>query len=128
MPEAVGTQTHLEDYTELAWAAGFFDGEGTFCLRTHRYKDSTYKYPFASLAQNEAALVDRFHDAVGVGRCHFENSRQVVVWHATNLEQVQVVVCRLWRWLGPFKRDQARRTLQGVQYGSRGRYYGHASH
>ena len=128
MPET-GVQSTLEDFLdlyELAWAAGFFDGEGTFCLKTMRSNGSEYKYPVVQIAQNEALLLDRFQRAVKVGAVHWDGSRDVAVYRANKFEQVQFVACVLWPWLGRFKKEQAVRTLRGVRYGSRGGFYGYA--
>jgi hypothetical protein len=53
---------------ELAWAAGFFDGEGN----TRIHHDSRWKSSriFVSLSQVEREPLDRFCTAVGVGKVY----------------------------------------------------------
>lgn len=48
---------------ELAWAAGFFDGEGSFGVDRKR----PYRYLTASLSQTDPRPLCRFVAAVGMG-------------------------------------------------------------
>lgn len=56
----------MTDELELAWAAGFFEGEGSVFVH------SSPSYPVAaSLDQTEGeALIRRFHAAVGKGKVY----------------------------------------------------------
>lgn len=54
---------------ELAWAAGFFDGEGSVgCYKSRRSSSRQYYVLQASVGQLEKSTLDRFCAAVGVGR------------------------------------------------------------
>lgn len=51
--------------TELAWAAGFFDGEGS--TGSYPNKPGGPPYPRVQIKQSDREVLDRFHSAVGVG-------------------------------------------------------------
>lgn len=53
----------------LAWAAGFFEGEGTFTLqKSYERKDGSHLiYPRAQLTQRDESLLWSFKNIVGVG-------------------------------------------------------------
>jgi hypothetical protein len=55
--------------TELAWAAGFFDGEGYFGMQKPRQRKGGWTYSIAvmKVSQCEPTTLHRFRDAVGVG-------------------------------------------------------------
>jgi len=50
---------------QIAWAAGLFEGEGSFTQRSRRYGKG--RYPSASLAMTDEDVVRRFHEIVGMG-------------------------------------------------------------
>ena len=85
--------------TELAWAAGFFDGEG--CTFSNG-KD----YPRMVAAQMDRRPLDRLHAAVGFGivkpvrRGGFE-------WVVSDWQDVRIVHMLLWPYLSQPKREQA---------------------
>lgn len=103
----------------LAWAAGFFDGEGHVGLRTRRGR--SYEQLQLAITQADRQVLDRFAAAVGpsLGKVYGPydvsryNVRSQPVWryvsvHHTN---VQAIVAMLWEWLSPVKREQARAAL-----------------
>lgn len=53
--------------TEIAWAAGFWDGEGCW---SQKKEQGGYAYPFAQLNNTSEEVVRRFHAAVGVGKVY----------------------------------------------------------
>ena len=57
--------------TELAWAAGFFDGEGNCRLRVDKQRNERRSRIYGTLVvqigQTDRDVLDRFHKAVGVG-------------------------------------------------------------
>lgn len=97
------------DREELAWAAGFFDGEGctTYDVQ-HRLK--------VQIGQIDREVLDRFQRAVGgVGRIYgpyptkrYPQFRYQIHSH----EGVQFVVAALWPWPGTIKRKQALNALE----------------
>ena len=102
-------------WTELAWAAGFFDGEG--CTTGRR------SYPRISITQagplaQPPEVLDRFRRAVGgighISGPELDDSgrhkpRWVYFLHGG--VQVSAVIALLWPFLGAVKRAQADRVL-----------------
>lgn len=104
------------DRSELAWAAGFFDGEGN----THaRYG----KTPIMTVPQAEPTTLERFHRAVcGLGYVNLRyggkipegcNSRQWA-WTLQNYGGVQQVMCLLWPFLSGPKKQQMRDVFESA--------------
>jgi len=99
------------DTHELAWAAGFFDGEGTI----GQYFATRHTHPWVkvSIAQVDPAVLYRFQRAVlglGTVRGPYDrakwNQRPQYRFDAGSFEQVQAMMALLWRWLSPVKRAQ----------------------
>jgi hypothetical protein len=55
----------LAKATELAWAAGFFDGEGS--VSVVQKPRGTYWYPLVQVGNRERGPVERFKEIVGTG-------------------------------------------------------------
>lgn len=97
---------------DLAWAAGFYDGEGH--TRTGR---SLGVVVSQSLSPE---LLERFKRAVGVGNVHgpFEyrhkrpSQKPFYTYGAVSFESAQHCICCLWPWLGSAKRAQASNALR----------------
>lgn len=96
---------------ELAWAAGFFDGEGT----THGGKRSDrYNGTMISMSVPQVKLLplERFHSAVlGQGKIFLRNRAKpnvqaCYVWQAQNWRSVQAVSSMLWEFLSNIKKEQ----------------------
>ncbi len=106
------------DREQLAWAAGFFDGEGCFC--THfRAKADSHKYT-ATIGQVDRRVLDHFREAVQLGKIYgpmgpykgqLPNARPHYKIDIYGFEQVQALLALLWTWLGPVKREQAKSIL-----------------
>ena len=95
----------VEREIELAWAAGFFDGEGTTsCLRARRDK---YIYIRMSIAQKFPELLEKFRDIVGYGKV-YSNSRGMYSWDCYKQSDVPKVLTLLWPYLSEIKKKQAR--------------------
>jgi hypothetical protein len=117
------------DREELAWAAGFFDGEGSIGVVRHapRAKRGETKSNTSlqmTLVQSGDSATEppepllRFQHAVaGLGRIRFRanvshlGKRPIWVWRATNSAEVQAVVAMLWLWFGTRNRDRARHSI-----------------
>lgn len=70
---------------EIAWAAGFFDGEGTsYSARNGGGKYRRYKaYLRLQAVQKHRGPLDRLHEALGcVGTVRRQNER-MFIWNAT---------------------------------------------
>lgn len=101
--------------TEMAWAAGLFDGEGSVWASSPR--GSARRAAAMELAQSSEKGVPetlvRFRAAIGVGwisgphapRSPWSRLPQYR-WAAGGRHQVSAVVHALWPWLGTVKREQ----------------------
>jgi len=102
--------------TELAWAAGFFDGEGSCHISKDNKKDGRkYKYLIVSLTQNNIQPLERFQKAVlGLGNIngpHTKGGSWTYKLAFNNFEDAQAVVGFIWKFLSPPKRNQIKQTL-----------------
>ena len=98
-----------------AWAAGFFDAEGSTCLSDHRSHPG-FSAIEATITQGSVASVpqelERFKELVGVGEIYgpYEQSganELVYRWRVHRLDAVRQVLHLLLPWLGDVKRIQA---------------------
>jgi hypothetical protein len=101
---------------ELAWAAGFFDGEGTVYLH-HNRTERTGSWARLTVMQNDPQALARFQGAVyGLGTLHGPYTRSQPgrtnnpFWslHAASWRDTQAIAALLWTWLSPVKRSQVR--------------------
>ena len=111
------------DNYELAWAAGFFDGEGHAASQLRRRKVQTegrrtYASIILDIRQIDRQVLDRFRAAVGglghiYGPYKNKNPNANFFWafEAAKFEDVQAIVAMLWRYLSPIKRAQTRTAL-----------------
>ena len=100
---------------ELAWAAGFFDGEGSVLATRGGTAPPRLYLPQASTEDEPHTALLRFHRAVG-GQGRISGPRYLPDawskrpqwrWEATSFEVVQSVVAMLWSHLGRVKRAEA---------------------
>lgn len=102
------------DRTELAWAAGFWDGEGSAYLTGS--SDRATRQPQARINQSSTTgvptVLSRFHAAVGLGSIsgpELKHGREPlyrwVISRRSEIEEVATVLCP---WLGGVKREQLR--------------------
>lgn len=102
----------------LAWAAGFFDGEGsTLHVKGHRLKGGSCVR--LSIAQVERETLDRFQAAIGgLGKVtgpykpRATNQRPIYYWKTARFESSQAAIGFLWEFLSPIKREQAANALR----------------
>lgn len=98
---------------QLAWAAGFVDGEGSFMLHG--------RSPLLSVPQSgddAPRQLQRFIDALVLGgkveihhRRQHPHHQQAYRVRITGFERVQAAAARLWPWLSEAKRAQALRVF-----------------
>lgn len=99
------------DRHELAWAAGFFDGEGWANAIAHEGRQT--RQPHAQINQSDDAgvpfVLERFRSAVGVGRIGGPDRQPSRIdrywWIVSSRSDVVEVWRRLDPWLGVVKRD-----------------------
>ena len=104
---------------DLAWVAGFFDGEGCITPRKYHPKSggpSTY-YAQMCTVQNSLEVLEKCKRVTGIG--HISGPQQKLFlkgktryqWQANGFEQIQALLAMMWEWLGTKKREQAIRVL-----------------
>jgi hypothetical protein len=112
------SETHPTDFAarlELAWAAGFFDGEGCTILDVQR---SGFSYVRLCIKQVVRENLERFMAAVGgVGTLNgpyqkVENAQPISRYRVSGTGAREALKL-LWPYLGEAKRQQAARALAG---------------
>lgn len=98
---------------ELAWCAGYFDGEGCFYLS--HLKNEAHSLVFgASLKQVELETLEKFHRVVTVGSIkgpYKTATGQIYRWAVYGFEKTQFLACVMWPWLGTVKKEQWKSAL-----------------
>lgn len=109
---------------ELAWAAGFFDGEGTTCLTRYKPKNQQRSYTVIAvgISQVEREPLERFQRAVGdlgviIGpyQPRERNRKPQYRFRASGFERSQAIVVMLWPYLCSIKQAQAALALQQMR-------------
>ncbi|HEV8670095.1 MAG TPA: hypothetical protein VGS01_05095 [Candidatus Limnocylindria bacterium] len=106
--------------TELAWVAGFFDGEGYIGSGgANGRRTIEMSIAQATPAGSMPPTLARVRSVLGVGSLRGPrllpnpwSKLPQCVWVTNAFEDVQFATAMLWRWLGPVKRTQARDALQ----------------
>jgi hypothetical protein len=103
------------DTHELAWAAGFFDGEGSTSAHIGRGIQ-------LHLPQVDVRPLQRFQLAVcGLGTLRGpyppkgKQQRSFCVWSLTKFEHSQAVIAMLWRYLSDPKKEQMTRVVTQIK-------------
>lgn len=100
---------------ELAWSAGFFDGEGTVGLINAQTRKPNLQM---SIRQVRREPLDRFKMAVGVGSIGgpYTNphGQDYYAYRVNGHRSVQAVMVLLWAFLSAPKREQAFKALSGA--------------
>jgi hypothetical protein len=105
----------VSDELERAWAAGFFDGEGTSYLCAGRLRVAC----FQSTVTGVPDVLLRFRSAVdghGVVRGPYQppgNRRPQWQWYAYGAD-AEAAIALLWSFLTSVKRDQFLRTRAAI--------------
>ena len=111
------------DHEKLAWAAGFFDGEGSTIARTDSRRPA-YRQLVVAVPQAGATtpqVLERFQAAMlGMGRIDPPSSAGTFSWRSRGFADAQQALILLWPYLGEVKRHQAVNAMQSVasQYSS----------
>jgi hypothetical protein len=102
------------DTNELAWAAGFFDGEGHI-----RYQKGSLQLAVAQVTKDGTTPFVLLHLQKALGRGHVTgpykgqkaNHHSSYQFTISNFEYTQAAICFMWKWLGPIKKSQAKKVL-----------------
>lgn len=99
------------DVELLAWAAGFFDGEGTTIARTDSrrptYHQLDVSVPQSSRTGIPEVLTKFQRAALGVGQIYGPNASGLYRWRAGGRVGADITLALIWPWLGAVKRAQA---------------------
>lgn len=105
-----------DDAEELAWAAGFWDGEGCMSILDHRSHPGRFILE-ASITQSSdqgiPEVLERFRSAVGgLGRIYGaydggEGHQPIYRWKLLPLASIRQLMARLEPSIGPVKRQQS---------------------
>jgi hypothetical protein len=94
---------------QIAWAAGFFEGEGGVYVGARTVK--------LCVVQADREPLERFRAIFGVEgnilskRPNPPGKKTMYAYYVQRRDQVEVVVEQMWPWLGPRKREQIRVAL-----------------
>jgi hypothetical protein len=97
---------------ELAWAAGFFDGEGSTMVHTDESRPGYLRLemvvPQSGRGAGVPAALVRFHTALGaMGRIVGPEGGDIYKWVSAGRLEAIAVAAFLWNQLGPVKQRQA---------------------
>lgn len=105
------------DQELLAWAAGFFDGEGSTIARTDGRRPHYYQLqvsvPQLGREQVPAVLVKFQRAMLGTGRIS-PQERDLYRWSAGGRLGCEMSLALMWPWLGAVKREQAQLAMERV--------------
>lgn len=99
----------------LAWAAGIFEGEGTFAARIYNSKDRAIT---CSIRMTDEDVIKKFHSIVKVGAVQGPsipknpNWKPLWTWQVGSFEGSQAVVAMLWNWLCSRRRENIKFQLK----------------
>jgi hypothetical protein len=109
---------------EIAWAAGYYEGEGSCHQRYGYFRTSKGELRrrrspqyVLQIGSTDKEPLDRFRKAFGFGTV--TGPYQDGVWQPhwkyaiSGFEKVQAVLAAIWPWLSPRRQKQARRALTG---------------
>lgn len=97
---------------DYAWAAGFFDGEGTTSvLKAQRDK---YSYIRMGISQKNIEPLEKFLKIVEKGKIYKLKTRDMYSWNCYRNEDVESVLERLWPYLSTIKKDQANKARDRI--------------
>lgn len=97
----------------LAWASGFFDGEGSTSAIINQGK----LLISVSISQVDVDVLRKFHETVKTGsitgpyKARTLNSRDRWIYSAYGFEKVQYIMCLLWNNLSSIKKNQFSKAL-----------------
>jgi hypothetical protein len=92
---------------EIAWAAGFYDGEGCSTL-SKKGKNSHVR---CAISQKDRRVLDRFRNTVGFGKIYPSKGTCPWRWQTTSELDSRRVLELLWPYLGELKKEQANEVL-----------------
>lgn len=112
----VRAEEQLPRTEPLAWAGGFYDGEGSASVSPHR-SHAGHVSPEVAVTQSgvlRPQVLERFREVIGCGRIYGPYTQEgatlpVFRWKAAAVKDVEHSLYLIAPWIGPVKREQARR-------------------
>jgi hypothetical protein len=101
------------DRERLAWAAGFFEGEGCIATRSEGIGLQVTQADVECLAR--LAAIFGFGTVRSIRAGGSLGKKPLFIWATWNYEHVQAFVAAVWPWLSERRKIQARRALKAVQ-------------
>lgn len=101
---------------DLAWVAGYLDGEGCWTLSSKHLKRGGPNIQVSSIRKEN---LDRIVDILGIGKVYGpydhskykKNAQPQYAYRAYGFEKVQAITAMLWTWMQPEKKEAATRVL-----------------
>jgi hypothetical protein len=88
----------------LAWAAGFWDGEGHVGARGNGRSGG--RQIKAMITQKDRRVLEHFQEITGLGKIYPRRVQDQWSWNLARVIKVRELARLLWPWLGEIKRDQ----------------------
>lgn len=112
--EVEGFKTDINKI-ELAWCAGFFDGEGCTYSRLRKHKEGWRPNPQITLnvSQSNQIPLRRFRKTIKFGKIYTTNTNRAPVHYLLldGLEKVQQCMILLWPYLSEPKKKQYKEAI-----------------
>jgi hypothetical protein len=102
--------------TEIAWAAGFFEGEGHFSIAVDKRRPYHPGYARVGLDNTDLETLSRFAAIVGLGQIRsrgirIEGRKQIWDWTVTKASDVKYVIQLFRPWLSSKRIEAADRVI-----------------
>lgn len=109
MPSSISSES------DIAWAAGLFEGEGSWTEAKSHWSKYHYRYPRACLGTTDYDVLKRFRAIVGFGNIHqpqvTSGGKKWWRWYATSVGQTEQLYKLFLPWLGERRRVRAAQIL-----------------
>lgn len=102
----------------IAWAAGIFEGEGSFYLRSRN--DRNNKYARAQVQMTDLDIMKRFYEIVGIGNLSGElrknnpNRKPYWSWSVSGYDNVEQIYKLFKPYLGERRTNMAEYVLENA--------------
>ena len=100
-------------HTDLAWAAGFFDGEGSVGIVKQYRNERVIPRIQLHISQKDTRVLDKWYRIFPTGNfCVREtgNGRGITDLNIAVFEPIQAIFCAMWPYLGDKKKEDFIRT------------------
>jgi hypothetical protein len=106
--------------TEIAWAAGLFEGEGSMVIRPTKAEKVQQRFPYVviSLGMCDQDVVERFAELMGYGRVHHyprsianPKHKDIWYWQVARRSDCKRIVEMFLPYLGERRSARAREIL-----------------